>query len=206
MPGPATAATLAAVRRAWAEGSTVKVVSFRTGAADLSVPVAGPLAGRRLEQVRRHFGGPSRLVLGLQLGVPFSDLRQAQQVATTAGLVVAMRRFKRVTLIVSEDPGLMPVCFRAMVRFAGECIATSEALRQGLEERYHLRPETVVVEEPEPYPTCPPGCDPASLGLYGPGAGRGLTVVELPTTTVAQRAKARGRLTKSKVLRVLRAR
>jgi hypothetical protein len=199
MPGPATAATLAAVRRAWGSGFTVRVVSFRTGAADISVPVVGPLAGWRLEHIRRHYGAPAHVVLGLQPGVPFSDLRPAQQVATTAGLAIALRRFKRATLLVGEDPGLMPGCFRALVYCADECIVGSDEARRGLEERYNLRPGTVTVEEVEPYPSFPAGADPLAGGLYRPGLRPGLTVVELPTTTLAQRARAR--LTRSTFLR-----
>ena len=191
MPGPATAATLAAVRRAWERGLTVRVVSFRTGAADISVPVVGPLAGWRLEQVRRHYGGPVEAVLGLQAGVPFSDLRPAQQMVTAVGLAVALRRFKRATLLVGDDPGLTPRSFRVLARGADECVAGSDEVRRSLEERYNLRPGVVTVEEVDPFPSVPAGIDPSTAGLYRPGRDRGLTVVELPATSLSQRVRAR---------------
>src|SRR5580658_10204128 len=136
MPGPATAATLAAVRRAWDEGASVRVVSYRTGAADISVPVAGPLAGWRLEQVRRHYAGPDQVVLVVQTGVPFSDLRPSQQVATAAGLALALRRFSRATLIVGEDPGLNPICFRALAAAVDEVVVATESSADQLSARY----------------------------------------------------------------------
>ncbi len=204
MPGPATAATLAAVKRAWDDGSTVSVVAFRPGAADISVPVAGSLAGWRLENIRRHYGGPAQVVLGLQKGVPFCSTRPIDQAATAAGLVLALRRFKKATLLVGEDPELVPACFRAIAACAGECVVASDEARRQLEKRYRLRPGLVVVEEVEPFPSLPAGADPAFSGLYRPGAGRALTTVELPTTTVADRAATRARVARSKVMRHLK--
>ena len=119
MPGPATAATIAAVRRGWDAGERVHVVSYRTGAAPLSVPVSGPLAGWRLEQVRRHLGGPDQVVLGLQAGVPFSSPGRFEQLGTALGLAVAMRRFRRATILVGEDPGVSPACMQALARAVG---------------------------------------------------------------------------------------
>jgi len=191
VPGPATEATLSAVRRAWDSGSTVGMASYRTGAAPVRVPVAGPLAGWRLEQVRRHFGGPAQLVLTIQRGVPFSDDRLWPQLATAAGLAVAVRRFRRATVIVAEDPRIMPACLRAVVYSCRQCTVATDADASSLVARYRLRPGAVAVTEVEPYPPMPPGVPPEDAGLYRPGAGPGLTVVELPTTTLAQRARAR---------------
>lgn len=206
MPGPATAASLAAVRRAWDEGLTVRVVSYRTGAADITVPVAGPLAGWRLEQVRRHYDGPRHLVLVLQSGAPYCAMGPAEQLATTAGLVVAFRRFSRVTVVVGEDPGLVPACFRAVVRAADECMVATEYAARALQERYNLRPGMLLVEEVEDYPAFPPGAEVATGGLYRPGAARGLTMVELPATTTAQRALARLRASTPRLFRLTRGR
>ena len=206
MPGPATAATLAAVRRAWDEGATVRVVSYRTGAADISVPVAGPLAGWRLEQVRRHYAGPARVVLVVQSGVPFSDLRYSQQVATAAGLALALSRFSRATLIVGEDPGLAPACFKVLAAAVDEVVVGTESGASELSARYHLRPGSITVEEVEPYPSLPAGVEPETGGLYRPRAERGLTLVEMPTMTLTERVRARGRLSKSTFLRRLRGR
>jgi hypothetical protein len=204
MPGPATAATLGAVRRAWSSGWSVRVVSYRTGAADISVPVAGPLAGWRVEQIRRHFGGRSHLVLIVQSGAPFSDLGLPQQAATASGLAIAARRFESFTLVVGEDPDISPVCFRALARWCDECIAATDESARALEGRYRLAPKSVTVQEVEPFPSYPAGVEDVDCGLYRPGAIRALTVVELPTTTLAQRVRARARAPKSMLLRRLR--
>ncbi|MGH9104291.1 MAG: hypothetical protein ACRDZX_00345 [Acidimicrobiales bacterium] len=206
MPGPATAATLGAVRREWGSGSTVRVVSFRPGAADISVAVAGPLAGWRLEQVRRHYGGPGRLVLVLQAGVPFSDLRLAQQAATAAGLVAALRRWEHKALVVGEDPGLVRVLFRALAGAVDEVVAASDEAALGLSARYRLPPGVVKVEEIDPYPPLPPGVEQGATGLYRPRGARALTLVDMPTTTLLERARARAHLPQPALVRRLRGR
>jgi hypothetical protein len=191
MPGRATAATLAAVRREWDAGWTVRVVSFRPGAADISVAVAGPLAGWRVEQVRRHYGGPPHLALVLQQGAPFYSRGYPEQLATTLGLLAAFRRFERVTLVVGEDPGVLGPCFRALTRAVSEVVVAGEEEARKLSARYKLVAGAVRVEEPEPYPSLPPGAEPELAGLYRPRASRGLTLVEMPTTTLAERAVSR---------------
>jgi hypothetical protein len=167
------------------------MASYRTGAASVRVPVAGPLAGWRLEQVRRHFGLPAQLVLTVQRGVPFCDDRLWPQLATAAGLAVAIRRFRQATVIVAEDPGIMPACLRAVVYSSRHCTVATDADAGSLVARYGLRPGAVAVTEVEPYPPMPQGVAPEDAGLYRPGAGAGLTVVELPATTLAQRVQAR---------------
>jgi len=206
MPGPATEATLAAVRRAWDQGSTVRVVSYRSGAADIAVPVAGPLAGWRLEQVRRHYGSPAHVVLVVQRGAPFSELEPAKQMATAAGLVVALRRFERATLVVGEDPGTMRACLKAIAKVA-DCVVVAAGEAGGaVQKRYKLSPGAVCVEEVEPYPAFPVGVEAEAAGLYRPEVRRGLSVVDLPSTTLAQRARVRvrGRVPKSMLARRLR--
>jgi hypothetical protein len=204
LPGPATAATLAAVRRAWEAGSDVRVVSYRTGAAEISVPVTGPLAGWRLDHVRKHFDNPSEVVLGLQRGVPFSDPRPTQQMATAAGLAAAMRRFRRATLLVGEDPDVLPACFRILAGAVDRFIVATPEEADWLVERYRLKPAAVAVETVEPYPLFPDGVEPGATGLYRPDGGAGLTVVLQPTTTVADRARARARSQQSLLLKRLR--
>jgi hypothetical protein len=193
LPGPATAATLAAVRRAWDAGADVRVVSYRTGAGEITVPVTGSLAGRRLDQIRHHFANPPEVVLGLQRGVPFSDPRPAQQLATAVGLAAAMRRFRRATLLVGEDPEVTPACFHILASAAERFVVATPEDASWLVKRYRLKPAAVAVEEVEPYPRFPDGVDPATAGLYQPGAGAGLTVVQLPTTTLKDRARVRAR-------------
>jgi hypothetical protein len=206
MPGPATAATIAAARRAWDAGDSVHVVSYRTGAAPLTVPVAGPLAGWRLEQVRRHLGGPAQVVLGLQSGVPFSSAGALEQLATALGLAVAMRRFRRATLLVGEDPGVSRACMKALARSVDHISVATREDADRLVERYGALRGIVTVDEVDPYPMLPEGAGPVTGGLYGPGGGSNLTVVELPTTTLAQRASSRLGLRRSFLLRRLRGR
>ncbi len=193
LPGPATAATLAAVRRAWGTGADVRVVSYRTGAAEIAVPVTGPLAGWRLEHVRQHFGGPPEVVLGLQRGVPFSDPRPSQQIATAVGLAIAMRRFRRATLLLGEDPELLPVCLRILSGAVDRFVVATPEEASSLVHQYRLKPSVVAVETVDPYPRFPDGVEPATAGIYSPGGGAGLAVIQLPATTVADRARARVR-------------
>jgi hypothetical protein len=206
MPGPATAATIAAVRRAWDGGEQVQVVSYRTGAAPLAVPVTGPLAGWRLEQVRRSLGGPAEVVLGLQSGVPFSSPGPLEQFATALGLAVAMRRFRRATILVGEDPGVSPACMKVLARSVERISVSSREDAERLTERYGALRGIVTVEEVDPYPMLPEGAGPETDGLYGPGGASHLTVVALPTTTLAQRARSRLGLRKSLFVRRLRGR
>jgi hypothetical protein len=191
------------VQRAWDSGSAVGTASYRTGAASVRVPVAGPLAGWRLEQVRRHFGRPAQLVLTVQRGVPFSDDRLWSQLATAAGLAIAIRRFRQATVIVAEDPGIMPACLRAVVSSSRQCTVTTDADARALIARYGLRAGAVAVTEVEPYPHLPEGVAPEDAGLYRPGAVAGLTVVELPTTTLGQRVRARANRARAQLVRRL---
>lgn len=205
-PGPATSATLTAVRRSWDAGLTVRVVSYRPGAADQVVPVAGPLAGWRLEQVRRHYQGPTRLVLVAQDGVPFSDRSPAGQFATAVGLVMALRRYGETELMVGEDPRVIPAAMRAIVKAVDRVSVTSQELAGQLCSRYKLAPGRVAVEPPDAYPMVGEAIDPSSLGLFQPGAGRSLTVVAMPTTSPAERVKARVLSSRVLVVRRLRGR
>jgi len=206
MPGPATAATLAAVRRAWDHGDTVRVVSYRPGAADLTVPVAGALAGRRLEQVRKHYGQPPAAVLVVQAGAPFSDVRPPQQLVTATGLAIALRRFRRATLVVGEDPGVLASSLWVLAEAAGECVVGSEEAGRELHDRYRVPLRAISVEETEPFPPLAPGVEPSTAGLYRPGAARGLTVVEQPGGTVAERFRSRARSSRTRLLARLRVR
>ena len=191
MPGPGTAATLGAVRRAWSEGASVAMVSYRTGAAPLVVPVTGPLAGWRLEQVRRHFGGPARVFLGVQGGVPFSDGRRWARWATGAGLAVALRRFDRAEVVVGEDPGIGVVPMM-LLAWAGRVSAPDQELADRLVKGYWLRGGRVAVDPVEPFPAVAEGRAAGTAGgLYDPAARPGLVFVDMPTTTTAQRVKAR---------------
>lgn len=97
IPVAGTPVTVAEVRRVWAAGDEVVVVSPRLSAAHLAVPVAGPLAGRRLDNVRRHTA-TRRLVLVVEPGFPLpTDARL--QVPSAALLRQALRRFEHVRLV-----------------------------------------------------------------------------------------------------------
>jgi hypothetical protein len=161
----------------------------------MTVPIVGPLAGRRLEQVRQHLGRPPRLVLGLQPGVPFSSPSNAHQLATAAGLVVAMRRFEHVTVLVTGDLGVTRKCFWVLAR-AVDCFSVAaQADADRLLETYRLARQAVNVEQVAPYPlrrASGLGRHPLP-GLYQPGPVPGLSLVDLPETTPAHRARARAR-------------
>jgi hypothetical protein len=107
IPRPAAAATVAAVKEAWAAGLDVTVVSPRVSAAHLAVPVAGPLAGRRLANVGRHTSA-RRLVLVAEPGTPVPDGPRWRQWLTAAGLARALRTFDHVTLVRVGDVDLPP--------------------------------------------------------------------------------------------------
>ena len=199
LPGPATAATLAAVRRAWDDGRSVRVVSYRTGAADLAVPVAGPLAGRRLQQVRRHYGGPPAVVLVVQEGAPFTDLRAPQQLATATGLALALASFRRATLVVAEDPGIMAPSMWALVAAARECVVGSEEAARQLHQRYRVPLSAISVEEAEVYPPLAAGVEARTTGLYDPAGARGVAVVGMPVGSLTERLRSRGRLVKARL-------
>ena len=203
-PGPATTAPLTAVRRAWDAGSTVRVVSYRPGASDQVVPVAGPLAGRRLEQVRRHYQEPRRLVLVLQDGAPFADRSLAAQVLTAAGLLWAFRRFGAAELVFGEDPGLLRPVVQLLVKAASRVSVASPDLGAALCTRYKLPVSCVAVDPAEAYPMVRADIDPSTWGLFRPGAQASLAIVEMPTTTVAERLRARAVASKSLVARRLR--
>jgi hypothetical protein len=104
IPLPAAAAAVAAVRRAWAEGDEVTVVSPRLSAAHLAVPVVGILAGRRLENLRRHTAA-TRLVVVMEPGVPVPTTggrgltARAEQWQTVRSLLRSFSGFDHVTLV-----------------------------------------------------------------------------------------------------------
>jgi hypothetical protein len=83
VPGPAAAATVAAVRRAWASGHEVVVVSPRPSAAQLVMAAAGADVGRALSRLRPVVAagpgschGGRQVVLCLEPGWPLGRGRQ----------------------------------------------------------------------------------------------------------------------------------
>jgi hypothetical protein len=142
--GPPSDAAVAVVRRAWASGADVVTAAPRAAGADLVARVYGPLAGPRLEAVRRAAGTPGRLVLGLQDGIPLL-LSSGQRspvvdrlvaLVTIRSLVRALDRFESVTLVLSGPTGLSPADARPLVARADQVLVTAageaEARRLGV--------------------------------------------------------------------------
>jgi len=98
VPAPGSAASIAAVRRAWAAGSEVTVVSPRPSAAHLTVPVVGILAGHRLTALRRLTGARA-LVLVAEPGLPVAAGPRVVQEVTVRGVLRALGGFERVTVV-----------------------------------------------------------------------------------------------------------
>ncbi|MGC8626428.1 MAG: hypothetical protein ACP5VR_02540 [Acidimicrobiales bacterium] len=185
VPGPATAATLGAVNRGWDRGCEVRMVGYRTGAAPLSVPIVGVLAGRRLEQARRHLGCPPQLVICLQPGVPFSDPEPAAQLATAAALALAMRRFDDVTVVVTGDLGVTKASLWLLARSVDHWSVADEAGADRLVRNYGVRRALISIDPVEPYPPV------SGPGLFEPGAHDDVVVAEVPAGSLARRALAR---------------
>jgi hypothetical protein len=123
IPLPAAATTVEVVRRAWAAGEQVTVVSPRPSAAHLVVPVAGVLAGRRLKQLHRRTSA-DRAVVVLERGFPLpatSGRRLAnrlEQWEAVRSLSRAFACFERVTLV-RVGPLDVPPRLEAMLAGAG---------------------------------------------------------------------------------------
>jgi hypothetical protein len=165
------------------------------------------LAGWRLEQIRRHYAGPPRLVLVLQAGAPFCDMGPAQQLATAMGLVWGLRQYENTTVVVGEDPGILPVCMRIVAGAASHVVAPTQSLADRLAKHYGLGPGSVSLEESsEGYPAAPHGVEPSTWGLFRPGAAGSVQVVDMPPTTLAQRVRARAMSSSSLLTRRLRGR
>ena len=97
---------MAEVRRGWDAGHQVTVVSPRLSAADLMVPVAGPLAGHRLKNVQRHTSS-NRVALVVEPGFPVPAGPGVLQWITVLGLVRALKAFDHVTVVRVGSAGLL---------------------------------------------------------------------------------------------------
>ncbi len=113
--------TVREVRRAWAAGDEVTVVSPRLSAAHLAVPVHGVLAGRRLANVRR-VAGANRLVLVVEEGFPFSGPAPVQ-LATAALLLRSLRGFRHVRVVRAGPVPLADGIWDRLVAAADEVAA-----------------------------------------------------------------------------------
>jgi hypothetical protein len=140
VPRPGSQATLAAVRRAWADGSDVRVVSPRPSAAHLAVPVVGVLAGHRLTALRQ-LTGASTLVLVAEAGLPVSRGPRAVQELTVRGVARAFGGFDRVTVVRAGPLGIPAEIETRLVAGADDVI--DEPVPPGLD------PEVTVLGPPE---------------------------------------------------------
>ncbi len=155
VPGPQAAATVAAVRRAWAAGHEVVVASPRPSAAPLVMPVAGTEVGRALTRLRRQAGstgaagaGPDaggfdEVVVCLEPGWPLGrghrpvrgrPLSPEQLGLAARSLAAALSEFERAELVVTGElgvPGDVLACLWATVdRITASSEEVATALRR----------------------------------------------------------------------------
>ena len=125
IPLPAAAATLDEAERARSGGGAVTVVSPRLSAADLAVPAAGALSGRRLANVRRYTGA-DHLILVAERGFPIPDGSPPRQLAAALSLRQGLGRYRRVRLVLVGPPG-WPAWLRRLVTSAADEVAEVRA-------------------------------------------------------------------------------
>jgi hypothetical protein len=124
---PGAVATLAAVRRAVADGDDPVVVSPRPSAAHYAVAMSGVFAGRRLDNLRRMTGA-GRLVLCAERDLPLPTrfgvpaLLGLAQRATLAEVRRAARGFEHVTLVMGDDLGVAVDLVTGLRGVAGEVV------------------------------------------------------------------------------------
>ena len=107
VPGQAAAATVAAVRRAWAEGREVVVVSPRLSAATCTARFAGREAGRVIERLGREHGC-REVAVCLEAGMPFPGRGGAVAATlrarwTARRLALALSRFEWAEVVITGD-------------------------------------------------------------------------------------------------------
>jgi hypothetical protein len=128
VPTPGSEASMAAVRRAWAGGCEVTVVSPRPSAAHLTVAVVGVLAGHRLTALR-HLTGARAVVLVAEAGLPVPSGPKLVQEVTVRGVVRALGGFDRAT-VVRAGPLRIPSRLEARL-LAGAAEVIDEPVRSG---------------------------------------------------------------------------
>ena len=186
--GPAAAATVAAVRRAWADGREVVVVSPRPGAAPLVMPVAGAAVGRAISRLRPGPGSSARrwaaITLCLEPGWPFGrgrrpdpgpPLRPADLKRTARALAAALSRFDQAELAVTGHLGVPRDVLAPLWPAVQRVTASSEDVAAWL--RAAGAPGVSVVEPYAGAGLRPPGSVRAGSARAGSGgrrrAGRG---------------------------------
>jgi hypothetical protein len=127
VPGAPAAATVAAVRRAWAGGAEVVVVSPRPSAAAFVVPLGGPAFSRELAKLRlAHVC--NEVVLCLEPGWPFAGSARAGSSAarTAQALAQALSGFERAELVVTGELALAPEVLAPLWPVVEQVTASSE--------------------------------------------------------------------------------
>jgi hypothetical protein len=154
IPGPAAAATVAAVRRAWADGYHVEVVSPRPSAAHHHARLAGRRAPMELGRLRRR-RHVDDLILCLEPGMPFAEgVAAAAHRAEVALLTRTLTKFRKVTIIVTGDLGVKPDTFAPLWRTVQEVVTRSDEDAEALVEQLHP-PSGLVRVDPRGYPDTP---------------------------------------------------
>jgi hypothetical protein len=145
VPGPASAATVAAVRREWDDGNEVTVVSPRPSAAHLHGRLQGTRAPWELERLRRRLHAPE-IVLCLENGVPFAPSRSVRYQHRTAVLLACvLRHFQRVTLVISADFNVDADVMEPVLREVGEIVVRSDEDRRAISSRFMIPLESISV-------------------------------------------------------------
>lgn len=168
VPGPASAATLAAVRRGWASGREVVVASPRPSAAQEVVPVGGPAVGGAIAKLGRRLGC-TELVVCLEPAWPFAPrpgttgTRSADRVGRAVqAMAEAMSEFDRAELVVTGEIGLAPSLF-CLLWPAVEKVWVSSADQLALLGALQAPDVELAVPAPVPYSL-------SGVGALEPGA------------------------------------
>jgi hypothetical protein len=161
-PGPATAATLAAVRAALAAGDDVIVVSPRASAAHRRAHLAGwrgAVALARLSPRRQ------RLVLVAQPGMPLGD---GDRAAAAAMAAVARRRYRNFDLWL-VDPSKLPVqALQKLWPAAGRVFVSCEADAEEAATRLGIPASRIVVDQAGSPAASRIGVEPGGVTPFGP--------------------------------------
>jgi hypothetical protein len=125
------AVTVEFVRRLWADGAHPVVASPRASAAPLTAPVAGLLAGRRLNHLR-EYSDALDVVLCAERDLPVPTggfprwLLPIVQLLTVDQVVRALAGFDHVTLVGCGDHGTPPALWARLVFAADTVVDRSE--------------------------------------------------------------------------------
>jgi hypothetical protein len=128
VPGAGSAATVAAVRRALADGDQVEVVSPRPSAAHRTARIKGGLAGWVIAREGRR-ARASALVLCVEPGMPIPSPKNPRRRRHQAFLLACgFRAFERVTLVIAGDT-TDATAIGVLCRFAHEVVVADQGSR-----------------------------------------------------------------------------